>query len=160
MIDEKMERLLNEQINKEVFSEYLYLSMAAYFESRTLKGFAHWMRKQAEEEHEHAMKIFDYVLERGGKVQLAAIGAPKLLWKDAEEAIKDAYEHEKTVTASIHRIAESAAAGKDKATEVFLNWFIEEQVEEEAQADEILQKVKMTSGGGLLVLDHHLGKRE
>jgi ferritin len=161
-ISEKIERLLNEQINKEFYSEYLYLSMAAFFESQSLKGFSHWLKKQAEEEHKHGMKIYDFLGERLGKVTLTLINAPKIEWKSALNAFEDALNHEVSITESINKImAESEGTG-DRATTIFLQWFINEQIEEEAQADEIVQKLKMTgvSNSGLLVLDHHVGKRE
>ncbi|MFH0876309.1 MAG: ferritin [archaeon] len=161
-LNEKMEKALNEQINKELFSEYLYLSMAAHFEGQALKGFSHWMKKQANEEHTHAMKLFDYMLERGGNIKLTAIDSPKAEWKTPLNAFEEAYAHEKFITESINKVVDAANENKDKATAVFLNWFVSEQVEEEANADEIVQKLKMVgpSTGGLFALDHQLGKRE
>lgn len=153
---------LNKQLNRELYSSYLYLSMAAYFESINLKGFAHWLKVQVEEEKEHAMKFFDFILERGEKVILEAIDAPKTDWESPIEAFKDVYEHEKKVTSYIHKIIELARQHKDYPTEVFLQWFVSEQVEEEAQALEIYNKLQLTknSPGALFALDHQLGKRE
>lgn len=153
---------LNKQLNRELYSSYLYLSMAAYFESINLKGFAHWLKVQVEEEKEHAMKFFDFILERGEKVILEAIEAPKTDWESPVEAFKDVYEHEKKITSYIHNIIELARQHKDYPTEVFLQWFVSEQVEEEAQALEIYNKLQLAknSPGALFALDHQLGKRE
>ncbi|MBN1156834.1 ferritin [Candidatus Woesearchaeota archaeon] len=162
MIKKKILDALNKQINAELYSAYLYLSMSAYFESKNLKGFAHWMRKQSKEEQTHAMKIYDHIVERGDLVNLTSIGAPTADWKSVQAVFEHAYNHERKVTGMIHDIVEAARAEKDYATEAMLQWFVNEQVEEEAQADEIVQKLKMNgeSKSGLLVLDHHLGKRE
>ena len=144
MISEKMENELNEQINKELFSSYLYLSMAAYFESTNLNGFASWLSVQAQEELIHAMKIYGFVNERGGTVDLKAIEAPKKKWKSPLDAFEDAYAHEQMISRSIDAIVDKAIAEKDHATNNFLQWYIKEQVEEEATADEIVQKIKLS----------------
>ena len=152
---------VNRQINKELYSEYLYLSMAAYFDSVSLEGFSSWMKKQAGEEHTHGMKFFSHLVERGERVKLAAIEAPPLEWASPLEAFKQAYKHETEVTASINRLADLAEGKKDRALSVFLNWFISEQVEEEAQTKLIVDKLEMVGASkeGLLYLDKELGKR-
>ena len=161
-INKKMQEIINEQINHEFDSAYLYLSMAAYFESNNLLGFAAWMKKQAQEESVHAMKFYQYVHERQGIVALKAIPQPKAEWKDALEAFSDAYAHELKVTGLIHMIADAANAEKDHATSSFLKWFIDEQVEEEANADAIVQKLKLIGEhkGALMMLDRELGQRK
>lgn len=153
---------LNKQINEELFSAYLYLSMAAWFETMTLKGFAHWMRVQAKEETTHAMKIYDYINESGGEVQLTALAAPKTKWDSAIQAFEEAVAHEKHITAAINSLYELATNEKDFATANMLQWFIAEQVEEEANPTEILNKITMIKGSmsGLLYLDKELKKRE
>ena len=162
MLDPKMQEALNEQINAELFSAYLYLAMAAYFEAEDLPGFAHWMRVQAQEELEHAMKIFDFVNERKGRVQLAEIKAPKATWSSPAEAFEDALHHEESVTQRIHNLVDLARSLKDYATEVFLQWFVEEQVEEEATAETVLRKVQRAKDHppALLMLDRELGQRK
>jgi ferritin len=162
MISKTMQEAINEQINKELFSSYLYLSMAAYFEGKALPGFAHWMRIQAEEERGHAMKLYDYLLERGGQVNLKAIAAPETTWKSDLAAFEAALEHERFITKSIHELYELAAKEKDYATQVMLQWFIDEQVEEEANASEIVENLKRIEAHdtAVLMLDHRLGKRD
>ncbi|MFH1448665.1 MAG: ferritin [Candidatus Micrarchaeota archaeon] len=153
---------LNEQINRELYSGYLYLSMAAYFESMNLKGFASWMKAQAEEEKGHAMRMYDYVYERGGKVSLLDIEAPPREWKSPADAFKHTYEHEKKVTQMINVLSELAVSEKDRATAVFLQWFITEQVEEEDTALNIVEKLKIigSSNQGLTMLDRELSQRK
>lgn len=162
IINSKMEDLINEQINKELFSSYLYLSMASYFESNNFGGFSKWMIAQSKEEYNHAMKFYGYVFERGGKVTLKTIAEPKKNWKSPLEAFNEAYEHEKMITDSINKLYEQAKQEKDYATEIFLNYFIKEQVEEEATASYIVEKLKMIGDnlGGMLMLNSELGKRE
>ncbi|MDW8055922.1 MAG: ferritin [Elusimicrobiota bacterium] len=161
-LSENIQKELNAQLNRELFSAYLYLSMAAYFEKENLKGFAHWFKLQAKEEVSHAMKFFEYIIERNAEVELTQIDKPKKDWAQPLEALKDTYEHEQKVTDYIHKILDLAIKEKDYATQNFLQWFVAEQVEEEAQALEILQKLEKSkdSVGSLFVLDHHLGKRE
>jgi len=161
MIDSKVEGALNDQIRKEFYSSYLYLSMAGQFESMNLKGFAHWMQVQANEETKHAMKIYGHVNERGGKVVLQQIDAPPSNWKSAKEMFTEAYQHEQKVTESINKIVELARTKKDNATEVFLQWFVNEQVEEEASANQIKQKLQLIGDNApaLVMLDAELGKR-
>jgi len=162
MLDKKMLQKLNEQINHELHSAYLYLSMAAYFESMNFKGFAHWMKKQAQEEQVHAMKFFDYIYDRGDKVELTQIAAPEKKWKSPLAAFEAAYKHEQKVTGLIHALVKLANEQKDYATASFLQWYVDEQVEEEASADEIVQQLKLVGDNGpaLLMLDKHLGARE
>ena len=161
MIGKIMQDAMNEQINKELFSSYLYLSMAAYFEGHNLSGFAHWMRMQEAEERVHAMKLYDYILERGGKVLLKAIEAPKTEWKSNLELAEEVAAHEGKVTASIHALYELALKEKDYAAQVMLQWFIAEQVEEEKNAAEIVANLKLIEehGTAVLMLDHQLAKR-
>jgi ferritin len=161
MISKAMQDAINDQINKELFSSYLYLSMAAYFEDATLPGFGHWLRIQADEEHEHAMKLFDHLLERGGKVKLAAIAAPDTEWPSATAATEEVLKHEQKVTASIHALYETALKEKDYPAQVMLQWFINEQVEEEKNATEILENMKRIEAHetAVLMLDHRLSKR-
>jgi ferritin len=161
MITKKVETALNNQIKKEVYSSYLYLSMAAQFASMNLNGFAHWMKIQAGEETKHAMKIYEHINERNGRVILQQIETPPSAWKSAKEMFQDAYQHEQKVTESIDKIVALARVEKDNATEVFLQWFVNEQVEEEASANDILQKLQLAGDNpvGLLMLDAELGKR-
>lgn len=161
MIKEKIEEVINQQINAELYSGYLYLSMASYFESKNLNGFANWMHVQNLEEQSHAMKFYQYLNERGGRVKLMPIDGPKLEWKSPIEAFEDAYEHEQKVTAMINNMVEIAWAEKDHATYNMLQWFVDEQVEEEATVDSIVQKIKMLGGDGpgLFMIDRELKQR-
>jgi ferritin len=161
MMSEKMVKALNEQINAELYSAYLYLAMAADFQSKNLEGFANWMRVQTQEEMVHAMKFFDFIVERNGKVELEAIQKPPVSWPTPLAAFEAAYKHEQLVTDKINKLVELAQSAKDHATESFLKWFVDEQVEEEASADRIVQKLKLVkeSSGGMLMIDHELGKR-
>lgn len=162
MISEKMQKAINEQINAELYSEYLYLSMAAYFESENYKGFAHWMRIQADEERGHAFKLYDFVNDRGGRVILKAIEAPPTSFKSVQEVFEKTLSHEREVTSKIHKLNALAIEENDYATTAHLQWFITEQVEEEASAEEILNQIKMVEGkpGTLFYIDRHLGKRQ
>lgn len=161
MLKKSIEDALNKQLNAELYSSYLYLSMSAYCESLTMKGFAKWLRMQAVEEKEHAMKFFEYINEAGGTVKLAKIDAPKTEWKSIGEVFKEVYEHEQKVTGLIYSLVELTMKEKDHATRNFLGWFVKEQVEEEANASEIVAKIKMMGDivGHLFWLDHELGKR-
>jgi ferritin len=162
MIGKLMQDAMNEQINKELFSFYLYLSMAAYFEDKNLPGFGNWMRQQADEEREHAMKFYDFILERGGRVQLKAIDAPKTEWNTNLEVAEEVAAHEAKVTASIYALYELALKEKDYPAQVMLQWFISEQVEEEKNAAEIVANLKLIEerGTAVLMLDHRLAKRK
>jgi len=161
MISKTVQEAINNQINKEIFSSYLYLSMAAYFEEKNLSGFAHWMRLQTNEENQHAMKFFDYLVDRGGRVNLGAIAAPRGDWATSLEAFQQVLEHEEKVTASINELYELAQKEKDFPTKILLQWFISEQVEEEKNASDIIQQLKMIEAHGtaVLMLDKQLGKR-
>lgn len=161
MIGKVMQDAMNDQINKELYSSYLYLSMAAYFEDKNLPGFAHRMRVQEAEEREHAMKIYDFILERGGKVILKAIDAPKVEWTSTLEIAEEVAAHEAKVTASIYALYETALKEKDYPAQVMLHWFISEQVEEEKNAAEIVANLKLIEerGTAVLMLDHRLAKR-
>jgi ferritin len=161
MINKIMQDAMNEQINKELYSSYLYLSMAAYFEDKNLSGFAHWMRMQEAEEREHAMKFYDFILERGGKVTLKAIDAPKTEWASTMEVAEEVAAHEAKVTASIYALYETALKEKDYPAQIMLQWFISEQVEEEKNATDIVASLKLIEerGTAVLMLDHQLAKR-
>ena len=161
MIKEKIREALNQQLNAELFSSYLYLSMAAYFESINLKGFANWMRVQTQEELVHAMKFYDFIIERGGKVVLSSIEGPRTEWASPLAVFEHAYEHEQKVTGLINNLVDLSAAEQDHATSNFLQWFVAEQVEEEASADEVVQKIKLMgdASGGLFMLDRELAQR-
>jgi ferritin len=161
MMDEKMQEALNKQINAEIYSAYLYLSMSAYFQSVNLAGFANWMRVQWQEELAHALKFYDYVNERGGRVVLQAVEAPPSEWDSALAVFEDTYRHEQKVTAMINKLVDLAVETRDHATNNFLQWFVSEQVEEEASADEVVQKLKLVGGdpSGLFMVDRELAQR-
>lgn len=161
MINPKIEQLMNEQIKHELYSAYLYLSFSAHFASKSLKGFENWMKKQAAEEQVHAMKFFDFIHERGGKVTLQAIDQPKAGVESPLQIFSEAYKHEQLVTSLINKIYEAALEEKDYASQSFLQWFIDEQVEEEANALAIVDALQLVgeSGNGLLMMDHQLGER-
>jgi len=161
-LSKKIETTINKQINAELWSAYLYLSISAYFESINLGGFANWMKVQAQEEVEHAMKFYHHIIERRGRVLVSAIDAVPTSWKSPLHAFDEAFKHEQKVTAMIENIATIAAAEKDYAASSMLKWFHDEQVEEEFQTDTIVQKLKMVekSTGGLYMLDRELGKRK
>ncbi|MCX6827572.1 MAG: ferritin [candidate division Zixibacteria bacterium] len=161
MISEKMLKTLNSQIVEEYFSSYLYLSMAAYFKSSNLDGFAHWMQVQSGEEMGHAMRIYDYIHHQG-RVILGTIEKPTAKWASPLAAFEAAYKHEQKITGLIHDLANLAIAEKDHATNIFLHWFVTEQVEEEESVMEVIQKLKMVgaSAQGLLMLDHELAGRK
>jgi ferritin len=161
MISEKLQAEFNQRINDEFYAWYLYTAMAAHFEHDNLKGFGHWMSKQAAEEMTHAMKNFNYLLERGGKVSLKPVAQVPDSWPTPLAAFEAAYQHEQKVSGIYNKFLELAQAEKDHAAEIFLQWFVNEQVEEEAQtaqAVDILKKIK-DSVGGLYQVDHQLGKR-
>jgi len=161
MISKKLQNAINKQINKELYSEYLYLSMAAYLESIGLEGFANFFKVQVQEERFHAMKFFDYVNERGGRVILEAIDRPQIEFKSPVEIFEIAYKHEQYVTKLINALMEVAIKENDHAAKSFLNWYIDEQVEEEASMDKILNQLKMIGGKGqgMLMLDKDLATR-
>lgn len=161
MIQDKMEAALNKQINEELASAYIYAAMANYFEETNLRGFAHWMRMQTDEEVVHARKIRDYIIDRGGKVVLTDIKAPQNEWASALDAFEAAYKHECHISQCINNLSTLAQELKDHATHQFLEWFVAEQVEEEANADEIVQQLKLVEGapGGLFLLDREMAQR-
>lgn len=161
MISDKMISAINEQINKELFSEYLYISMQAWLADQNLDGMASWMDAQAQEEHFHAMKFFNYLIERGAKVKLTAIAAPAVDFKSPLKAFQEALDHEKFISKSINELMDLAIKEKDHATKSFLQWFIDEQVEEEASVDRIVNMLKMVGehGHGIMMIDRELAQR-
>lgn len=161
MLSEKMLDALNGQMNAEFDSAHLYLSMSYFFSGQNLSGMAHWMKTQYEEEVEHAGKIADYINARGGRIALSAIDAPGGEWDSPLAVFEDAYNQECKVTAMIHKLVDSAREEDDKATENFLAWFIDEQVEEEATTLEVVEKMRMIGDatGALFMYDQVLGKR-
>ena len=162
MLSKKIQDALNKQINAEFYSSYLYLAMQAYFEGNNLPGCAHWMKLQSDEERGHALKIFNFVYDRGGNVDLTSIQQPNSKFKSPLEVFQKAYEHEKTVSNMIHRLYDLAEQVNDYPTQVMLNWFVNEQVEEEKQAFLIVEQLKMIGDNSpaLLYLDHQLGERK
>jgi len=160
-MDAKVEQALNEQIHAEFFSFYLYLSVSAYFSSIHLDGFAHWMTVQAQEEYGHAMKLLNYLNERGGTVRLEALDAPQREWASPSVAVESVLDHEKYISKRINDLVNLANSVNDHATTVVLHWYVNEQVEEEATADTLYHQVKMLedSPHGLLMLDRELAGR-
>ena len=161
MLSQKLQDAFNSQINKELYSEYLYLSMAAYCFSQDLDGFANYFMVQTQEEHFHAMKMFNFVNERGGRVILKPIDGPETEFKSVVEVYEKTYEHEQFVTKSINELMDVAIKESDHAAASFLKWFIDEQVEEEATVSKILAKLKLIGGEGhgMLMLDAELAAR-
>jgi ferritin len=160
-LSKKMNGALNDQINGELASAYVYLSMSAYCAEANLKGAASWLRIQWEEELEHAKKLFDYIGERGGTVSLKAIAQPPARFKSLLDVFEQVLAHEQAVTASIHKMYDLAVAEKDYASQSFLQWYVNEQVEEENSPAEIISMLRLAgdSGAALLMMDHHLGER-
>lgn len=161
MISQKMQAALNKQINEELYSSYLYLSMAAYFAKINYTGFSLWMKKQSEEEYEHAMKIYDYILEIGAEVNLNQINEPKKNWVNSFEVFEESLAHELHITKCINELADLAVEEKDHATNIFLHWFVQEQVEEVAAVTDIVNKFKLIGDNqnGVFMLDRELAKR-
>lgn len=161
MISKKMEDALNGQVNAELYSAYLYLSMESYFRSQNLMGFANWMRVQTQEEMTHVVRIYDFIDERGGRVLLKAIEGPPTEWESPLAVFEAAYSHEQKISALINDLVDLAIKEKDHATNTFLQWFVNEQVEEEASADQVVQQLKMVADapGGIFLLDRELGQR-
>lgn len=161
MLSERMLKALNEQVNRELYSAYLYFAMAAYFEDMNLGGMANWMKVQAQEELVHAAKFFDFVNERDGRVVLEAIDKPPVAWESPQAAFAAAYEHEQIVTGRINDLVTLAEELKDRATLAVLQWFITEQVEEEASAKKIADQLKLLEGAphGLFMIDRELASR-
>lgn len=161
MIKKKLQDAINEQINKELYSEYLYLSMAAYLEDKGLSGLAHFMKVQAEEERFHAMKFFNYVNERGGRVILEQIDKPDTEFDSVLDVFEKSLHHEEFVTKSINELMDVAIEVNDHAAKSFLNWYVDEQVEEEDTFDDLVNRLKLINGKGqgLLMLDKELSAR-
>ena len=161
MLRKKVQDALNEQINKELYSAYLYLSMSAYCESINLSGFGHWMRAQAREEQEHAMKLYGFICDRGGIVELQAIDQPPVEFNSAIDLFEQTLKHEEFVTSLINDLYVLSVQEKDYATQIFLQWFVTEQVEEEKGAGEILERLRMIGdkAQGLLIMDRQLAAR-
>lgn len=161
MINEKMQKAFNDQINKELYSEYLYLAMQAYFERLNLKGFVNWFTVQVQEEHAHAMGMYNYVHERGGEVELEAIDKPKHDWASPLDCFENVLEHEEFVTSRINALMDVAEEVKDRAALSFLDWYLKEQVEEEANVGGVLATLKLIGDDkkALLMLDKELAAR-
>jgi ferritin len=161
MLKEKVEKGLNSQLNAELYSSYLYLSMSAFCKTLNLDGFANWLNVQAQEELVHAMKFYDFIIQRGGNVRLTRIEGPPTEWDSPRAVFENVYEHERKVTALIDDLVDLALDQRDHATNIFLQWFVTEQVEEEENASGVLEKVKQVEGtrGGLFMLDRELGSR-
>lgn len=161
MMSQSMQDAFNEQMKHEFYSSYLYLSMSAFCEGANLPGLAQWMRLQAREEVVHAMKIFDHLLDRGGQVRLQPIGGPPGEFTTARDVFEQAYRHEQQVTASINQVYGRAVDERDFASRVFLDWFVQEQVEEEKTSGLLAEQLRMVGEDrpGLLMLDRELGQR-
>ena len=161
MLSDKMEAAINQQINAEMYSSYLYLSMATYFESTSLAGMSNWMRQQAQEEMFHGMKMFDFVCERGGRVTLMAIDEPPSEWSSVLDVFENVLAHEQKVTGLINDLVNLALDERDHATNIFLQWFVSEQVEEEDTAGGLVDKLKLigNDANGLFMLDTELANR-
>jgi ferritin len=158
MLSKKMQKALNDQLNAELSAYYTYLSMSAYFEDQNLRGFAAWMRHHSDEEMVHAMKIYDFINERRGRVNLLMIAQPKTEWDASLAAFEDALAHEKHVTQLINDLVDLSIKESDHATNSFLQWFVDEQVEEEAVVDAVIEDLKRVGdfGPGLFLLDREL----
>ena len=161
MLDERMKKALTDQVNEEFYSAYLYLSMSAYFSKIGLKGFANWMMVQYKEEVDHGMKMFNYILSRGEDVKLQAIKEPPIEWESPLQVFEETLKHEQHITERINYLVDIAEEVKDRATYNFLQWFIDEQVEEEENDREIIDRLKLIgdSKNGLFMLDRDLGTR-
>ena len=161
MLTEKMQTALNAQLNAELYSSYLYLSMNAYFKSVNLDGFANWMHYQAQEELEHSMKFYDFIIQRGGNVQLQQIEAPPTEWSSPLAVFEATLKHEQKVTGLINDLVDVAHEERDHATNIFLQWFVSEQVEEEENVGGVLEQLKLMGDaqGGLFMIDRELAKR-
>ena len=163
MYNEKLRTAINDQINKEFYSSYLYLAMAAHFDGKALPGFASWMKTQSAEEWSHGMRFYEFLTEVGAQVELKAIELPSLKFATPKEVFQQVLAHEQFVTASINSIYDLAKKEVDPKTELMLHWFINEQVEEEKNARDIIDQLEMTGSNsfGIMFLDQHvLGKRK
>lgn len=161
MLQPRVEEALNAQLNAEAFSAYLYLSMSAWFSSQNLNGFANWMLIQAQEETLHSKKFYDFILQRGGKVVLTPIEGPRTEWASPEEVFVSSLSHEKMITGRINDLVDLALEERDHATNIFLQWFVTEQVEEEDNVGNVLEQVRQLAAtkGGLFMLDRELSQR-
>ena len=161
MLSKKMEKALNEQINKEMYSAFLYMSMSAHSTNIGLPGFANWFMVQYKEEMEHAMKIYDYVNNQGGKIKLMTIGEPPSDFKDPMDMFRRTLKHEQFVTKCINELVNLSIQEKDHATQIFLQWFVTEQIEEEGNDNDIISKLELagTKGNGLFMVDKELSTR-
>ena len=161
MISEKIQKALNDQINAEFYSAYLYLSMAAFFESQNLGGFANWLRVQTQEELAHGMLIYNHLNQRGGKVKLTAIESPPTIWASPLDVFESAYAHEQKVTGLINRLVDVAISESDHASNIFLQWFVTEQVEEELNTSTIAHELKIAGDNtnSLFMIDRELAAR-
>ena len=161
MLKDKLQKAFNDQVNAEVYSSYLYMSMAAYFEARQLAGFAHWFKVQAQEELTHVLRFYSFINERGGKVTLGAIKAPETTWASPLACMEAVLKHEQYVTSLIHKLVGLARKESDYASENFLQWFVKEQVEEESSAEEVIGKIKLVNEtpGGMFMLDKDMAAR-
>lgn len=162
MLSEKVEKALNSQLNAELYSSYLYLSMNAYFKSVNLDGFANWMYAQAQEELIHSLKFYEFINQRGGRVTLAAIDSPPTQWDSPVTVFQDTLKHEQKVTGLINDLVDVAIKERDHATQIFLQWFVTEQVEEEENVGGVLEQLKLLgeAKGGLFMMDRELAKRQ
>lgn len=161
MLSDKMQKAINGQINKELFSSYLYMAMSMFYDQEDLTGAASWMRVQALEELTHAEKLMNYVNERGGLVELEALEKPQVKWETPLDAFRAALEHERFISASINGLVKLAREEDDYMSDNFLQWFVAEQVEEEASVSEVIRMFSIAGkgGGGLLMIDRELGAR-
>lgn len=161
MVCKQIQEAINEQIKNELYSSYLYLSMSAWFSARDLNGMANWMRVQAKEEDAHAMMMYDYLLEHGNRVDLRALDAPPTEFKSPLDIFEQAYRHELKVTKMIRELHALAREHGDPATEIFISWYVTEQVEEESNADDIIQQLKLVGdkGNGVILMDRKLAQR-
>ena len=161
MLSKAMQDALNQQIQREVYSEYFYLAMAAYLMDLNLDGFANFFLIQAKEEHDHVLKFFNYINDRGGRVIVSGIDDPPIEFSSSQDVFEKAYEHEKFVSKSIHELMDLAIKENDHPAKVFLQWFVDEQVEEEATMDRIVNRIKLVGGQGhgILMIDNELAAR-
>lgn len=161
MINKRLETELNKQLNAELYSAYLYLSMSAYLSTKNLPGFSHWMKIQFEEEQAHAMKLFQYILDRGGKVDLLEIKSPKKEWNGILDVFENIANHEAHITKLINNLVDIAWAEKDHATVNLMQWFVNEQVEEESTVSDLFDQLKLIEGqgAGLFMLDREARQR-
>ncbi len=161
MISQRMQDAMNEQLKQEIFSAYLYIAMAAYFHAKSLDGMAQWMKSQAQEEFGHALRFFNHINDRGGRIELQAIEKPQTEWTSPIDAFKAALEHERMITGRINELARLADNENDRAAGIMLHWFVTEQVEEEDSVSNVIDMLELVgdSGHGVLMLDRELGTR-